>query len=89
MLTRLYWDWFFYWINSCNWLIPESYVLEQDVKVQIRYNHDAKPATITLLSAEEVQIAFHEPEHAITPGQSAVFFLADAVVGGGIIQSVS
>ncbi|MCF7809021.1 MAG: tRNA 2-thiouridine(34) synthase MnmA [Candidatus Marinimicrobia bacterium] len=76
-------------VNSCNWLIPESYVLNQDTRVQIRYNHDAKPATITRLSHTEVQVVFHEPEHAITPGQSAVFFLDDAVVGGGVIHSVS
>ena len=75
-------------VNSCNWLLPESLVLDQDVKVQIRYNHAARPAAITRLNEDELKIVFQEPEHAITPGQSAVFFLDEAVVGGGIIHTV-
>lgn len=76
-------------VNSCNWLIPESYIIGKDVKVQIRYNHDAKPAIINRLNDEELRVVFHQPEHAITPGQSAVFFLDEAVVGGGVIHTVS
>jgi len=75
-------------VNSCNWLIPESYLMDKPVKVQIRYNHEAKPAHISRLSQDDVQVVFDHPENAITPGQSAVFFLDDQVVGGGIIKSV-
>ena len=75
-------------VNSCNWLIPESFILDNEVKVQIRYNHDAKPAKVTRLNDDEIKVIFDDPEHAITPGQSAVIFLDDAVVGGGIIHTV-
>lgn len=75
-------------VNSCNWLIPTSHILDKPLKVQIRYNHDAKPAHISLISEEEVDVVFAKPESAITPGQSAVFFQEDQVVGGGIIKSV-
>jgi len=75
-------------VDSCNWLIPESYVLGQPVKVQIRYNHAARAAVLFSLNGAEVKVNFDQPEHAITPGQSAVFYLNDQVVGGGIIKSV-
>ena len=75
-------------VNACNWLIPEAYVLDQEVKVQIRYNHTAKPARISALFEDEVRVSFQDPENAITPGQSAVFFLNEQVVGGGIIKSL-
>ena len=75
-------------VNSCNWLIPESHILEKPVKVQIRYNHDAKPATLSSLSDTEITVTFIAPESAVTPGQSAVFFQNDQVIGGGVIKSV-
>ncbi|NQV16081.1 tRNA 2-thiouridine(34) synthase MnmA [bacterium] len=75
-------------VNSCNWLIPESFVLDHPVDVQIRYNHKAKPARISSVSNDEVRVDFEAPQDAITPGQSAVFFQEGLVVGGGIIKSV-
>ncbi len=75
-------------VNSCNWLIPESFILDKPVDVQIRYNHSAKPAMITRISPEEISVKFVNPESAIAPGQSAVFFQGELVVGGGIINSV-
>ena len=76
-------------VNSCNWLIPEAHIPNQPVKVQIRYNHRAAPAVISRISRDEVGVVFDEPENAITPGQSAVFFQDEMVVGGGIICSVA
>ena len=75
-------------VDECNWLLPREQMLRESLKVQIRYNHSAKPARLSLLENEAIQVSFEEPEHAITPGQSAVFFWNDAVVGGGIIKSV-
>ncbi len=75
-------------VNSCNWLIPDSFILDQPVEVQIRYNHKAKPAVISRISDTELSVRFETPENAITPGQSAVFFQNGHVVGGGIINSV-
>ncbi len=75
-------------VNSCNWLIPESFIFDVPVDVQIRYNHIAKPARINRLSDDEIRVNFETPENAITPGQSAVFFQNGMVVGGGIIKSL-
>ncbi len=75
-------------VDSINLLVDESYILDTPVKVQIRYNHSAKPARIARLDEDAYEVTFDSPENAITPGQSAVFFLEDHAVGGGIIKSV-
>ena len=55
------------------------------VAVKVRYKSPAVPAVIEPLGRELVQVTFAAPEKAITPGQSAVFYQGDLVVGGGII----
>jgi tRNA-specific 2-thiouridylase len=37
---------------------------------------------------EQILIRFHEPQSAVTPGQAAVFYRGDEVLGGGMIQQV-
>lgn len=56
--------------------------------IKIRYKSSASPATIYSAGDQRVSIIFDEPQKAITPGQSAVFYEADRVLGGGIIDSV-
>jgi len=75
-------------VGEINWLIPPDDAWQQPLAVQIRYNHQAQPAHIRELSGNQAKISFDEPEHAITPGQSAVFFQDDLVIGGGIINLV-
>ena len=57
-----------------------------DVDVKIRYA--TPPAAATLLPSTNGawQIRFHQPQRALSPGQSAVFYRGDRVLGGGIIQ---
>jgi tRNA-specific 2-thiouridylase len=52
---------------------------------KIRYNDDGTPAIITQEN-DTMKVIFHEPVKAITPGQAAVFYEGDDVIGGGIIQ---
>jgi tRNA-uridine 2-sulfurtransferase len=57
------------------------------LKVKIRYNH--KEAGAELLPAgNKIKITFKKPQFAITPGQSAVFYRHDKVLGGAIIDKV-
>ncbi len=53
--------------------------------VKIRYHHTAAPARVMPLEGDEVRIEFDTPQSAITPGQAAVFYHADEVLGGGWI----
>jgi tRNA-specific 2-thiouridylase len=68
-----------------NWVaIPE---LTGRVRVQIKIRHRHEPAWATLepAGADEVVATFDEPQRAVTPGQSAVFYDGDEVLGGGWI----
>ena len=55
------------------------------VTVKIRHRHEAAPATIEKTGADEILVTFDQPQRAITPGQAAVFYDGDIVVGGGWI----
>ena len=68
-----------------NWIsIPE---LTGPMRVQIKIRHRHEPAWATLEPAGEGEVlaTFDEPQRAVTPGQSAVFYDGDEVVGGGWI----
>jgi tRNA-specific 2-thiouridylase len=55
------------------------------VLVKIRHRHVGAMATIEGVAGDEIQVTFDEPQRAITPGQAAVFYKDDVVVGGGWI----
>lgn len=57
------------------------------LKVKIRYNHKEVPACV-ISSGRRIKVRFDKPQFAITPGQSAVFYNKDILVGGGIIDEV-
>jgi tRNA-specific 2-thiouridylase len=55
-------------------------------KVKIRYRHTEQPATVTQTDADTLRIDFDEPQRAVTPGQAAVIYDGDIVIGGGTIS---
>jgi tRNA-specific 2-thiouridylase len=55
------------------------------VAVKIRHRHEPAPATLETSGDDEVLVSFDQPQRAITPGQAAVFYDGDIVVGGGWI----
>ena len=57
-----------------------------DAIVQIRYNHRGAPARVTVTGAETFEVAFAEPVSAVTPGQAAVVYDGDRLLGGGWID---
>ena len=56
------------------------------VSVKIRHRHEAAAAAIEKISDDEIRVTFDDPQRAITPGQAAVFYDGDVVVGGGWIS---
>jgi len=55
-------------------------------KVKIRLQHEGAEATVSPYKNHRVKIVFDEPQMSVTPGQSAVFYVKDTVLGGGIIE---
>ncbi|MCC2641191.1 MAG: trmU [Nitrospira sp.] len=54
--------------------------------VKIRYATPSSAATLVPSDNGTIQVRFHQPQRALSPGQSAVFYHGDRVLGGGIIQ---
>jgi tRNA-specific 2-thiouridylase len=72
--------------SNLNWI--EFDTLEQpiELKAKIRYRHREGDAVVTPISNGEVNVKFAQPQMAITPGQSVVFYKGSVVVGGGTIE---
>jgi tRNA-specific 2-thiouridylase len=71
--------------DRCNWHPFDKLAEPIEVTVKIRYNHPGTPATVTPTGNGSVKVKLHTPQRAITPGQAAVFYQDDLVVGGGWI----
>src|SRR5438270_3185541 len=78
-------------IDNVNWICPpvagighagtESF----EATVKIRYSHPGTPATVVRDQNGRARIELHEPQRAVTPGQAAVIYDGDVVIGGGWI----
>jgi tRNA-uridine 2-sulfurtransferase len=75
-------------VNDLNWIAIGSLTLPMEVTAKIRSAQKASPALIEPLDGNSVKVVFHQPNDGITPGQLAVFYQDDIVVGGGTIQTV-
>jgi tRNA-specific 2-thiouridylase len=83
-------------VHRVNWVSVACSQSPLRVTVQIRYRSLPVPATVipletedTSYSAQRVKIVFDEPQFGVTPGQAAVWYDGDRVLGGGIIEPLS
>ncbi len=74
--------------NSVNWVNSREVTSSFTAQVKIRYNHPGSEAVVSPKGRGEVQVEFKTPQKAITPGQAAVFYDGETVVGGGWIQEI-
>lgn len=73
-------------VGDFNWISGELPESEIRCKAKIRYRQSEQWATAIPFDDGSVKIIFDEPQRAITPGQSAVLYDGDIVLGGGVIK---
>ena len=71
--------------RQLNWISVAELTGPMRVRVKIRHRHEPAWATLEMVADDEVLATFDEAQRAVTPGQAAVFFDGDEVVGGGWI----
>jgi len=72
--------------TGINWLSNQKPKLPLKCQAVIRYGHQAVSCMVSRgKNKDEVSVTFKEPQRAITPGQSVVFYDKNRVLGGGII----
>ncbi|MFN7715284.1 MAG: tRNA 2-thiouridine(34) synthase MnmA [Pseudanabaenaceae cyanobacterium] len=73
-------------INQINWVSIAPATGAIRAEVQVRYRTEPAAATVFPLGEDRARIVFDEPQFSITPGQAAVFYQGDLLLGGGLIE---
>jgi tRNA-specific 2-thiouridylase len=73
-------------VKDVNWISIAAPSETVRAEIKIRNKHLAAPATIRPIDATTIEVAFDEPQRAVTPGQGAVFYSGELVLGGGWIE---
>lgn len=72
--------------SGINYVAIEKLTRPLEVRAKIRYLHPESEAVLEPMNGDGVHVKFNEPQFAVTPGQSVVFYENDTVIGGGIIR---
>jgi tRNA-specific 2-thiouridylase len=75
-------------VDCVNWIVPQKMIASHNTQVKIRYNHPGSEASLSPKGENEVEVRFESSQKAITPGQAAVFYDGETVLGGGWIKKV-
>ncbi len=73
-----------FFLGNISWVLGKPPKFPLECRVKIRRQHPAAPAEVRV-SEGRVRVDFKRPQHAITLGQSAVFYSGEYVLGGGVI----
>lgn len=74
-------------VQRVNWVSIAEPATPIRAQVQIRYRSTAAPCTVVPLEENRVKVVFDEPQLSITPGQAAVWYDNDVLLGGGVIEN--
>jgi tRNA-specific 2-thiouridylase len=74
--------------RQLHWVSREDPVDRFQCTAKVRYRQQDFSCTLNRLNAEAWQVIFDEPQRAVTPGQSVVFYQGEVCLGGGIIESI-
>jgi tRNA-specific 2-thiouridylase len=72
--------------QDVNWVSVDEPLAPIRASVKIRHKHEPAPATVEPLPGKSARITFDVPQRAVTPGQGAVFYDGDRVLGGAWIR---
>lgn len=73
-------------VSDLNWIIPPEKIAKNICEVKVRYGAESVKAKFITKGKNKVLLELQKPQFAISPGQSAVFYDKDVVLGGGIIS---
>lgn len=75
-------------VQRVNWVSIAEPTAPIRAEVQIRYRSTAVPCTVMPFTNSRAKIIFDEPQFSITPGQAAVWYQGDLLLGGGVIEQI-
>ncbi|NWF93069.1 MAG: tRNA 2-thiouridine(34) synthase MnmA [Syntrophaceae bacterium] len=75
-------------VDPVHWILPPARRSSFRAQVKIRYNHPGAEALLSPRDGTEWEVKFKTPQKAVTPGQAAVFYDGERVLGGGWIKEV-
>ena len=73
--------------KQVNWIAGQPPSFPLSCRAKIRYRQADQDCTVTLTDSDTLNVTFDDPQKAITPGQSVVFYQDDVCLGGAIIES--
>lgn len=71
------------WTTDCR---PQT--SDKNIQATIRYRHASVGCKVEDIGSEKIKVIFDQPQRAITPGQSIVFYKGDELIGGAVIDKV-
>jgi tRNA-specific 2-thiouridylase len=73
--------------SQCHWISGTPPASDVTLRCKIRYRQDDQACQMTVTASDSLTVTFPEPQRAVTPGQSIVFYQGDICLGGAIIEN--
>lgn len=77
-----------FYVKNVNWVSINAPTAPISAEIQVRYRTEPVVGTVIPMDDQQVKIIFEEPIFGITPGQAAVWYDGEILLGGGIIEKV-